>query len=60
VSSKANIVVDPGQVVTLETIFDPAAHGLSGIGMAQRTVFVESNSAGSPKLAFTFTANVTK
>jgi hypothetical protein len=60
VVSKANIVVNPGETVILEAIFDPAAHGLSGIGYANRSIFVETNSAASPKLTFSFQTNVTK
>ena len=44
----------------LEAVFDPAAHGPSGVGLAQRYVYLETNSAKSPKLEISFQAMVTR
>ena len=56
--SKTNITVKPGESVVVETIFDPAAHGPSGVGLAERSVYLESNSQKSPKLELKFSAVV--
>ncbi len=56
----ANIEVAPGETLTLDVIFDPAAHGPSGVGLARRNVYVETNSTKSPKLEFEFQAMVTR
>lgn len=56
--SKADIEVGAGESVTLEAVFDPAAHGPSGVGMVERSIYVETNSAKSPKLELTFRATV--
>lgn len=47
----------PQEEVEVEVIFDPAAHGPSGIGRIERLIYVE-NDAGS-LLTFGFTATVT-
>lgn len=39
--------VNPNEEVTVEVIFDPAAHGPAGVGRIQRTVTLENN-AGQP------------
>lgn len=57
--SKTNITIKPGEEATLEAIFDPAAHGPSGVGLASRSVYVETNSSTSPKLEVRFKAMVT-
>ncbi|MDP2676785.1 MAG: DUF1573 domain-containing protein [bacterium] len=56
--SSADIEVAPGERITIEAIFDPAAHGPSGVGLAQRSVYLETNSGTSPKLEFSFQATV--
>lgn len=58
--SKTSIKVDPGESVIIEAVFDPAAHGPSGVGLAQRSIYIETNSSMSPKLELRFTATVTK
>lgn len=58
-SSDANAVIQPGETMQVETIFDPAAHGPSGVGLAQRSVYIETNSRLRPKVEFSFTAQVT-
>ncbi len=57
--SKASIEVGAGETVKVEAIFNPAAHGPSGVGLANRTVFLETNSSQTPKVELNFTATVT-
>lgn len=59
-SSRVNIEVAPGESVVVEAIFDPAAHGPSGVGLVRRSIYLETNSAKSPKLEFSFQAMVTQ
>ncbi len=54
---KINKQINPDETATVETIFDPAAHGPAGIGKIERVVTLENN-AGSP-LEFRFSAEVT-
>lgn len=49
--------VAPGAEAVVEVVFDPAAHGPSGVGPIQRNIFVESTDSG--KLTLEFKANVT-
>lgn len=58
-SGKTNIEVESGKSVIIEALFDPAAHGPSGVGLAERSVYLESNSQKSPKIELKFTAVVT-
>lgn len=57
-ASRANIKLDVGKSLTAEAVFDPAAHGPSGVGLAQRTIYLETDSATSPSLELNFTATV--
>lgn len=59
-STKTNIEVESGESVFVEAIFDPSAHGPSGVGLAQRSIYLETNSAKSPKLELSFRAMVTR
>ncbi len=59
-NSKTNVEVLPGETVTVEAIFDPAAHGPSGVGLAQRSIYLETNSVASPKLELFFQAMVSR
>lgn len=59
-SSKANIKVDSNDTITVEAVFDPAAHGPSGTGLAERTVYIETNSQKTPKIELNFKAVVTQ
>lgn len=52
--------VAPGATVAVRTVFDPAAHGPAGIGLADRAIYLETNSASAPKVALNFTALVVK
>ena len=58
--TSSDIVVGPGQEATVKVVFDPAAHGPSGVGLAQRSIFVETNSTQSPKMELYFEAVVTR
>ena len=60
VSSQTEISVAPGETVMVEAIFDPAAHGPSGVGLAQRSIYIETNSQTSPKIELAFEATVTR
>ena len=53
------IEVAPGESITVEAVYDPAKHGPSGVGFADRSIYLETNSAESPRLEFSFQANVT-
>lgn len=55
-----SVEVAPGESVVVEAIFDPAAHGPSGVGLAKRSIYLETNSAKSPKLEVSFQAMVTR
>jgi len=57
--STADIEVGAGETVMVEAIFDPAAHGPSGVGLADRVVYLETNSTQSPKIELNFSATVT-
>ncbi|MEK7618511.1 MAG: DUF1573 domain-containing protein [Patescibacteria group bacterium] len=52
-----SLTIAPNSEAVVEVIFDPAAHGPSGVGPIQRNVFVESTDSG--KLTLEFKANVT-
>lgn len=56
----SSIRIDANTSAKVEAIFDPAAHGPSGIGLAQRSIYLETNSLSSPKLGISFQAMVTK
>lgn len=54
---KINQKVDPNEEVSVEVIFDPAAHGPAGIGRIERIITLENN-AGLP-IELLFAATVT-
>lgn len=56
----ANTVVEAGKSVIVEIVYDPAFHGPSGIGLAQRSVYLETNSAKTAKVELKFQATVTR
>jgi len=58
-TSRTGIEVGAGETVKVEAIFNPAAHGPSGVGLANRTIFLETNSTQTPKVELNFTATVT-
>lgn len=49
--------IAPGAEAEVEAIFDPAAHGPAGVGLANRSIYIESD--GGEPLELTFTATVT-
>ncbi|MDO8574198.1 MAG: DUF1573 domain-containing protein [bacterium] len=57
--SGIEVEINPGEKAIVEAIFDPAAHGPSGVGLANRTIFLETNSTQTPKIELNFTAMVT-
>jgi len=56
--SVADSIVLPGESIAVNVIFDPAAHGPSGVGLAQRSVYLETNSKTTPKVELRFEAVV--
>lgn len=56
-AGKANAIVNTGEKVIVKVIFDPAAHGPSGIGEVVRQIFINTGNAES--LILTLKANVT-
>jgi len=53
-------VVPAGETKDLTVIYDPLAHGPSGTGLAQRSVFLKTNSSVTPDLEVRIKAMVTK
>ena len=51
--------VAPRDSITVKAIYDPAAHGPSGIGLAQRSIYLETNSKTTPKIELRLKAMVT-
>ncbi len=50
----------PGQTVEIEAVYDPNAHGPSGVGPIVRSIYVETNSSIAPKLELKFKGTVVK
>ena len=50
---KINDALNPGEEVSIEAVFDPAAHGPAGVGLADRIVFVEDGTGKQLQLRFT-------
>src|SRR3989344_6646290 len=59
-SPRTNITVGAGESVSVEAIFDPAAHGPSGVGLAERSIYLETNSTEKPRIELKFRAVVTR
>lgn len=59
-SARTRIEVLAGESVSVEAVFDPAAHGPSGVGFAQRSLYLETNSSVEPTVELAFTATVTR
>lgn len=57
---KADFVIAAGETATVEAIFDPAAHGPSGVGLAERTITLETTSTVTPTVELDFRAQVTR
>lgn len=58
--SSTKIEINPGESAVVEAVFDPNAHGPSGVGLAERSIYIETNSASSPMLELSFRAMVTR
>ena len=56
--SKTDIVVGPGDAAIVEAVYNPAAHGPAGVGLAKRSIYLETNSSVSPKVEVRFSALV--
>ena len=54
---KANAIVEAGGSLDIEVVYDPNAHGPAGVGMIERSVFVEDENKNV--IEFKFRANVT-
>lgn len=48
-----NQTIKPNEEVTVEVVFDPAAHGPAGVGRIQRLVTLENNTGKPIELQFT-------
>ncbi|MDO8443856.1 MAG: DUF1573 domain-containing protein [Candidatus Azambacteria bacterium] len=55
---KANLVVKPGETLIVKAIFDPAAHGPSGVGPIERQIVVSTGAEQEP-ISLQFKAVVT-
>jgi hypothetical protein len=47
---KMNAIVDPGEEVSVDVTFDPAAHGPAGVGKIDRVVILENNAGENVEL----------
>ncbi|MDO8474289.1 MAG: DUF1573 domain-containing protein [bacterium] len=47
---KMNAQIDPGEEVSVNVTFDPAAHGPAGVGSIQRAVILENNAGENVEL----------
>ena len=54
----ADSIVPPGESITVNAIYDPAAHGPSGVGLAQRSIYLETDSSETPKVELRIKAMV--
>ncbi|MBU0531630.1 MAG: DUF1573 domain-containing protein [Candidatus Uhrbacteria bacterium] len=52
-------LIQPGEKVEIEVVFDPAAHGPKGVGNISRNVFLELNQDPNERIELNFTATVT-
>jgi len=56
----ANTTIQPGERVIVRAVFDPAAHGPSGVGHIERTIYIKTNSSAQPMAQLSFVANVVR
>lgn len=59
-SQKLNYAIASDKLYSIEITFDPAVHGLAGLGLNQRVVYIETNSPKTPLLEINFDATVIK
>lgn len=52
--------IKPGKEAILTAIFDPAYHGIAGVGPVTRFISVDTNDKSNSKLTFTLTGTVIK
>jgi hypothetical protein len=52
--------IPAGETRNLKVIYDPMAHGPSGVGLAQRSVFLKTNSTVTPEFEVRIKATVIK
>jgi len=57
---RGEFTIPAGETKNLKVIYDPMAHGPSGVGLAQRSVFLKTNSTVTPELEVRIKAMVTK
>ena len=55
--AKANDVIKAGETREIEVVYDPNAHGPAGVGLIERSVFLEDDNKGV--VEFKFKASVT-
>ncbi len=49
---KANEIVKAGESLEIEVVYDPNAHGPAGVGLIERSVFVEDENTNVTELKF--------
>jgi len=54
------ITIAPGASITLTATFDPMAHGPAGVGLAERSLIMKTNSSVTPEVEVRFRAMVTR
>lgn len=59
-SSGEYVIIEAGKEEMLTAIFDPLAHGPSGVGKIKREMYLKTNSTITPEIKVTFTADVIK
>ncbi|OHA79410.1 MAG: hypothetical protein A2747_03195 [Candidatus Yonathbacteria bacterium RIFCSPHIGHO2_01_FULL_44_41] len=57
--SSLSELVGPGEVVSIEVLVDPAAHGPQGTGPAKKIIYIDTDSATTPTLKLELDINVT-
>lgn len=58
VAGVVNMTIEPGETMTLVGIFDPMAHGPSGVGSINRDITLHTNSKTNSEVRFSFSGNV--
>lgn len=53
-----DVVIAAGESKTLTAIFDPLAHGPAGVGLANRILYLQTNSTATPEIEARITALV--
>ena len=59
-SPYTEILIGVGERAQVVAVFDPAAHGPSGVGLAERSIYLETNSAQAPRVELKFRAIVVR